>query len=71
MTRRTKTPAQRAQEALAAATRRLTRATAKVRDLDTDLAAAKAEQAAAERRHAFLAQDPDLPAAKPERTPKP
>lgn len=61
MTRQTKTPRQRAEEALNVADRKVTRLKATVGRLEVDLKTAKADLLAEQRRRNYLAQSPDLP----------
>lgn len=60
MTRQTKTPRQRAEEALAIADRAHDRLTTKARDLRSELEDVEREQRAALARRDHLAQHPDL-----------
>lgn len=64
MTRRTKTPAERAQEQYDVAARVAARLTRKVTDATADLATLTAEAAAAVRRRDYLSNHPDLPQQK-------
>ena len=61
MTRQTKTPRQRAEEALAVANRAVVRLDRKVDALSAELAGLRREHAAAIARRDHLAQHPDLP----------
>lgn len=61
MTRQIKTPAQRAQEALAAETRKMLRLDKKVQETQRQLNALDAEFKATCRRVEYLAANPDLP----------
>jgi hypothetical protein len=61
MTRTTKTPAQRAQEALDVADRRVERCNALYDRAKTDFEQASVDLLSAERRRDYLASDPDLP----------
>jgi 4-diphosphocytidyl-2C-methyl-D-erythritol kinase len=60
MTRQSKTPKQRAEEALGVAQRRVNKLQAVVTRLERDLTSAKAELADARERHVFLSSDPAL-----------
>lgn len=60
MTRRTKTPKERAEEALAAAQRRVARLGGTRARLETDLTIVRAEHEAAIKRRDYLATDPAL-----------
>lgn len=68
MTRQTKTPAQRAQEALEVEQRRVDRLTAARDEHKGRMQHAERDLDAAVRRRDYLAQSPDLPKP-PERTP--
>lgn len=61
MTRQTKTPQQRAEEALAVATRKVTRLEEQHSRLATELAETAGELAEATRMRDYLAQSPALP----------
>jgi hypothetical protein len=61
MTRRTKTPRERAEEQLAAANRAVIRLDRKLDTLKADLATVEREHAAAVRRQQHLRNHPDLP----------
>lgn len=61
MTRQSKTPRQRAEEALAVAQRAYDRLNTKAKDLRGELEAVEREQRAALARRDYLAKHPDLP----------
>lgn len=65
MTRQTKTPRQRAQEALDVADRLVTKLTKKAKTLRTDLEDVEREQRAAVARRDYLKQHPDLAPTSP------